>query len=159
MSIETRATSQGVLDGVVVADFSRVLAGPYATMLMADMGATDIKVESPGGDDTRAWQPPVRDEMAIYFLSLNRNKHAMALNLKDDDDLATAHILLAKADVIIEIWKPGGLTKFGMDPNAVVARYPHLVHASITFFGTTCGAHLPGYDLLAQAASGPMDIT
>src|SRR5699024_5505017 len=80
-------------------------------------------------------------------------------DLKDDDDLATAHNLLAKADVFIENWKPGGLTKFGMDPDAVAARYPHLVHASITGFGTTGGAHLSGYDLMAQAPCGLMDIT
>lgn len=159
MSIDSSSATPGVLDGVVVADFSRVLAGPYATMLLADMGATVIKVESPGGDDTRAWQPPVRDDMATYFLSVNRNKHAIALDLKDEDDLATAHQLLAKADVFIENWKPGGLAKFGMDPEAVADHYPHLVHASITGFGTTGGAHLPGYDLLAQAASGLMDIT
>ncbi len=159
MSLATSSTSTGVLDGIVVADFSRVLAGPYATMLLADMGATVIKVESPGGDDTRAWQPPVRDDQATYFLSVNRNKHAIALDLKDDDDLAMAHRLLAKADVFVENWKPGGLTKFGMDPETVAQRYPHLVHASITGFGTTGGAHLPGYDLLAQAASGLMDIT
>lgn len=159
MSIDSSSATPGVLDGVVVADFSRVLAGPYATMLLADMGATVIKVESPGGDDTRAWQPPVRDDMATYFLSVNRNKHAIALDLKDEDDLATAHRLLAKADVFIENWKPGGLVKFGMDPETVAEHYPHLVHASITGFGTTGGAHLPGYDLLAQAASGLMDIT
>src|SRR5699024_4877271 len=159
MSIDSSSVTPGVLDGVVVADFSRVLAGPYATMLLADMGATVIKVESPGGDDTRAWQPPARDDMATYFLSVNRNKHAIALDLKDEDDLATAHQLLAKADVFIENWKPGGLAKFGMDPEAVAEHYPHLVHASITGFGTTGGAHLPGYDLLAQAASGLMDIT
>lgn len=153
------SSSRGVLDGIVVADFSRVLAGPYATMLLADMGATVIKVESPTGDDTRAWQPPVRDDQATYFLSVNRNKHAIALDLTNDDDLATAHKLLAKADVFIENWKPGGLKKFGMDPAAVAQRYPHLVHASITGFGTKGGAHLPGYDLLAQAASGLMDIT
>ncbi|GAA2027172.1 CaiB/BaiF CoA-transferase family protein [Yaniella flava] len=152
-------TTPGVLDGIVVADFSRVLAGPYATMMLADMGATVIKVESPTGDDTRAWQPPVREDMATYFLSVNRNKHAIALDLRDDDDLDTAHKLLAKADVFIENWKPGGLAKFGMDPEAVAERYPELVHASITGFGTTGGAHLPGYDLLAQAASGLMDIT
>lgn len=159
MSRDSNSGSQGVLDGVVVADFSRVLAGPYATMLLADMGATVIKVEAPGGDDTRAWQPPVRDDMATYFLSVNRNKHAIALDLKDEADLETAHKLLAKADVFIENWKPGGLTKFGMDPDSVAEQYPHLVHASITGFGTTGGAHLPGYDLLAQAASGLMDIT
>src|SRR5699024_2318091 len=121
--------------------------------------SSDVCSSDLGGDDTRAWQPPVRDEMATYFLSVNRNKHAIALDLKDDDDLVTAHNLLAKADVFIENWKPGGLTKFGMDPDAVAERYPHLVHASITGFGTTGGAHLPGYDLLAQAASGLMDIT
>lgn len=159
MTTPNNSSSAGVLDGIVVADFSRVLAGPYATMLLADMGATVIKVESPGGDDTRAWQPPVRDDQATYFLSVNRNKHAIALDLKDEDDLATAHQLLAKADVFIENWKPGGLEKFGMDPETVAARYPHLVHASITGFGTAGGAHLPGYDLLAQAASGLMDIT
>lgn len=159
MSIASSSASPGVLDGIVVADFSRVLAGPYATMLLADMGATVIKVESPAGDDTRAWQPPVRDDQSTYFLSVNRNKHAITLDLKDDDDLATAHQLLAKADVFIENWKPGGLTKFGLDPESVAERYPHLVHASITGFGTAGGAHLPGYDLLAQAASGLMDIT
>ena len=152
-------TTPGVLDGIVVADFSRVLAGPYATMMLADMGATVIKVESPTGDDTRAWQPPVREDMATYFLSVNRNKHGIALDLRDDDDLETAHKLLVKADVFIENWKPGGLAKFGMDPEAVAERYPQLVHASITGFGTNGGAHLPGYDLLAQAASGLMDIT
>ncbi|MGO1941742.1 MAG: CaiB/BaiF CoA transferase family protein [Yaniella sp.] len=159
MTNHAQTESSGVLDGIVVADFSRVLAGPYATMMLADMGATVIKVESPGGDDTRAWQPPVRHEQSTYFLSVNRNKQAIALDLKDDDDLATAHKLLAKADVFVENFKPGGLTKFNMDPNTVAQRYPHLVHASITGFGTTGGAHLPGYDLLAQAASGLMDIT
>src|SRR5699024_146627 len=159
MTNHAQTESSGVLDGIVVADFSRVLAGPYATMMLADMGATVIKVESPGGDDTRAWQPPVRDDQSTYFLSVNRNKQAIALDLKADDDLATAHTLLAKADVFIENFKPGGLTKFNMDPNTVAQRYPHLVHASITGFGTTGGAHLPGYDLLAQAASGLMDIT
>lgn len=159
MTTHAQTESSGVLDGIVVADFSRVLAGPYATMMLADMGATVIKVESPGGDDTRAWQPPVRDEMATYFLSVNRNKQAIALDLKDDADLASAHKLLAKADVFIENFKPGGLTKFNMDPESVAQRYPHLVHASITGFGTSGGAHLPGYDLLAQAASGLMDIT
>ena len=129
MTTHAQTESSGVLDGIVVADFSRVLAGPYATMMLADMGATVIKVESPGGDDTRAWQPPVRDEMATYFLSVNRNKQAIALDLKNDADLASAHKLLAKADVFIENFKPGGLTKFNMDPESVAQRYPHLVHA------------------------------
>lgn len=159
MSNTSSTGSAGVLDGIVVADFSRVLAGPYATMLLADMGATVIKVEAPAGDDTRSWQPPVRKDMATYFLSVNRNKHSIALDLKDDDDLLTAHKLLATADVFIENWKPGGLTKFGLDADSVAQDYPRLVHASITGFGTAGGAQLPGYDLLAQAASGLMDIT
>src|SRR5699024_11459914 len=100
-----------------------------------------------------------RDDQVTYFLSVNRNKHAIALDLKDDEDLAMAHRLLVKSDVFVENWKPGGLTKFGMDPETVAQRYPHLVHASITGFGTTGGAHLPGYDLLAQAASELMYIT
>lgn len=149
----------GALDGIVVADFSRVLAGPYATMMLADMGATVIKVESPDGDDTRAWRPPSRDDQATYFLAVNRNKRSIALNLRDTEHLAIAHRLVAKADVFIENWKPGGLAKFGLAPDAVAQRYPHLVHASITGFGTAGGAHLPGYDLLAQAASGLMDLT
>ena len=159
MTTDTSATSPGVLDGIIVADFSRVLAGPYATMLLADMGATVIKVESPDGDDTRAWQPPVRDDQATYFLSVNRNKHAIALDLKDDDDLATAHQLLAKADVFIENWKPGGLKKFGLDPASVAQRWPQVIHSSITGFGSAGGASMPGYDLLAQALSGMMEIT
>src|SRR5699024_1843335 len=89
----------------------------------------------------------------------NRNKQAIALDLKDDADLASAHRLLAKADVFIENFKPGGLTKFNMDPESEAQRYPHLVQASISDFATSGGAHLPGYALLAQAASGLMDIT
>src|SRR5699024_7749640 len=109
MTNHAQPESSGVLDGIVVADFSRVLAGPYATMMLADMVAALINVVFPGVDDTRAWQPPVRDEQSTYFLSVNRNKQAIALYLKDDDDLATAHKLLAKADVFIENFKPGGL--------------------------------------------------
>src|SRR5699024_9528631 len=115
MTDHAHLESSCVLDGIVVADFSLVLAWPYATMMLADMGATVIKVESPGGDDTRAWQPPVRDEQSTYFLSVNRNKQAIALDLKDDDDLASAHKLLAKDDEFIEKFKHGGLAKFNMD--------------------------------------------
>src|SRR5437764_429795 len=98
---------RGALDGLLVADFSRVLAGPYATMLFADLGAEVIKVESPGGDDTRTWQPPVRDGVATYYLSINRNKRSIALDLKDPGDLRLAQELVARADIMIENFKPG----------------------------------------------------
>jgi len=109
------STGSGPLSGILVADFSRVLAGPYCTMLLADMGATVIKVESPHGDDTRRWSPPTRDGEATYFLSVNRNKHSVVLDLDSEADRATAHDLVARADVVIENFKPGGLAKFGLD--------------------------------------------
>ncbi|QCP07258.1 CoA transferase [Micrococcus luteus] len=149
----------GPLEGIVIADFTRVLAGPYATMLLADMGATVIKVESPGGDDTRTWRPPEHEGVSTYYLSVNRNKRAVALDLSDREDLDTAYALLDRADVFLENFKPGGLAKFGLDPDSVAERWPHLVHASITGFGTASGTALPGYDLLAQAVSGMMTVT
>src|ERR1700754_925767 len=97
------------LAGLVVADFSRILAGPYATMLLADLGAQVIKVERPGADDTRTWMPPVRDGVATYYLGINRNKRSIALDLRDDDDLADARELARRADVMIENFRPGGL--------------------------------------------------
>lgn len=149
----------GALDGLLVADFSRILAGPYATMLLADMGADVIKVEGPGGDDTRTWMPPTRDGVATYYLSVNRNKRSVALDLKDPEDLALARELTARADVMIENFKPGGLRRFGLDYDTVSAANPGLVYASISGFGTAGGAALPGYDLLVQAASGLMSLT
>lgn len=153
----------GPLDGVLVADFSRVLAGPYATMVLGDLGATVIKVEGPGGDDTRTWKPPVRDDpdggMATYYLSINRNKRSIVLDLKDPDDLADAKRLAARADVMVENMKPGGMVRFGLDHPSVAAVNPSVVYCSISGFGTRGGAHLPGYDLLAQATSGLMSLT
>lgn len=149
----------GPLAGVVIADFSRVLAGPYATMLLADMGATVIKVESPAGDDTRTWIPPHRDGVSTYFLSVNRNKHSVVLDLADQDDLATACAIIDRADVFVENFKPGGLRRFGLDAESVAARWPDLIHTSITGFGTAGGASLPGYDLLVQGVSGFMSTT
>lgn len=147
------------LDGVVVADFSRVLAGPYATMLLADMGATVIKVESPNGDDTRLWMPPERDGIGTYYLSVNRNKNSIALDLAEEDDLRTAYAILDRADVFVENFKPGGLARFGLDAESVRERWPRLIHASITGFGTEGGASMPGYDLLVQGMSGFMHVT
>ncbi len=148
------------LAGLLVADFSRVLAGPYATMLLADLGADVVKVESPAGDDTRAWTPPVRDGVSTYYLAVNRNKRSVALDLKDDDDVVLARELAARADVMIENFKPGGLTRFGLDYDAVAAANPGVVYASISGFGTTeRGRVLPGYDLIVQAMSGLMSLT
>lgn len=148
------------LDGVVVADFSRVLAGPYATMLLADMGAEVIKVESPAGDDTRSWVPPVRpDGVSTYYAAINRNKKSVVLNFKDPNDLAAAQALAARADIVIENFKPGGLKRFGLDYSSVKERNESVIYCSISGFGTAEGSSLPGYDLIVQAMSGLMSLT
>ncbi|MFC7534059.1 CaiB/BaiF CoA transferase family protein [Actinoplanes sp. GCM10030250] len=149
----------GPLDGLLVADFSRILAGPYATMLLADLGAQVIKVEGPSGDDTRTWMPPVRDGVSTYYLGINRNKRSIALDLKDADDRAAAQELARRADVLIENFKPGGLARFGLDYDTVAAANQRLIYASISGFGTGAGADLPGYDLMVQAISGLMSLT
>jgi crotonobetainyl-CoA:carnitine CoA-transferase CaiB-like acyl-CoA transferase len=150
----------GPLSGLLVADFSRVLAGPYATMLLADLGAEVVKVESPAGDDTRAWTPPVRDGVSTYYLAVNRNKRSVALDLKDDGDVALARELAGRADVVIENFRPGGLQRFGLDYDTVASGNPGIVYASISGFGTTeRGRVLPGYDLIVQAMSGLMSLT
>ena len=149
----------GPLAGLLVADFSRILAGPYASMLLADLGAEVVKVESPTGDDTRTWVPPVRGDRSTYYLAINRNKRSIALDFKDADDVALAHELAARADIVIENFKPGGLTKFGLDYESVAGRNPGVVYASISGFGSTGGASLPGYDLIVQAISGLMSLT
>jgi crotonobetainyl-CoA:carnitine CoA-transferase CaiB-like acyl-CoA transferase len=148
----------GPLAGLLVADFSRVLAGPYCTMLMADLGATVIKVEGPGGDDSRAWMPPVRKGVSTYYLSINRNKRSIALNLKDQDDRAVAVELARRADVLVENFKPGGLGQFGLDYDSVAEINPAVIYASVTGFGTAGGAQLPGYDLIVEAMSGLMSL-
>src|SRR5699024_8649553 len=107
-------SAAGPLDGVVVLDLSRVLAGPYATMLLADLGATVIKVESPQGDETRTWRPPERDGESTYFQSVNRNKWSIALDLGDPDDAGIIQQLLGRSDVLVENFKPGGLARFGL---------------------------------------------
>lgn len=144
----------GPLAGVVVADLSRVLAGPYCTMLLADLGALVIKVESLGGDDTRRWAPPRCGTDSTYYLSVNRNKHSIALDFAVPEDLAVARRIIDRADVVIQNFKPGGLRKFGLDQASLRSARPDLVYASISGFGTEGGAHLPGYDLLVQALSG-----
>src|SRR5215211_4743167 len=130
---------RGPLAGLLVADFSRILAGPYSTMLLADLGAEVVKVEGPGGDDTRSWQPPVRDGVSTYYLGVNRNKRSVALDLKDPADRAVAQELARRADVVIENFRSGGLARFGLDFDAVAATNPRVVYASITGFGPQPG--------------------
>jgi crotonobetainyl-CoA:carnitine CoA-transferase CaiB-like acyl-CoA transferase len=154
-----RTAQAGPLAGVLVADFSRVLAGPYATMLLADLGAEVIKVEGPLGDETRTWTPPERDGTSTYYLSINRGKRSVVLDLRDPADAELARELARRADVLIENFKPGGLTKFGLDYPSVRGTNSDVVYASITGFGSGGGAHLPGYDLMAQAISGLMSLT
>lgn len=155
----SRTTSRP-LDGVVVADFSRVLAGPLATMALADLGATVIKVEHPEmGDDTRQWGPPWTSSGASYFAAANRTKRSIGIDLRDSDDLAFAHQLVERADVLVENFRTGTLDKYGLDPVSTRERNPSLVHCSITGFGSAAGAHLPGYDFVVQAVGGLMSIT
>lgn len=151
----------GALDGVIVADFSRVLAGPYATMLLGDLGATVIKVERPGsGDDTRAWGPPFASSgQSTYFESVNRNKLSIALDIAVPEDAAIAQSLAATCDIMIENFKPGGLSGFGLDYQSVRLANPAVIYGSISGFGTGAGHDLPGYDLLVQAMGGLMSIT
>ncbi|HEX3593259.1 MAG TPA: CaiB/BaiF CoA-transferase family protein [Pseudonocardiaceae bacterium] len=149
----------GPLSGLLIADFSRVLAGPYATMLLADLGADVIKVEGPQGDETRTWMPPVRGDVSTYYLGINRGKRSIALNLRDEADAEIGRELAGRADVMIENFKPGGLTRYGLDYDRVSAANPGIVYASISGFGSTKGAHVPGYDLMVQAISGLMSLT
>jgi crotonobetainyl-CoA:carnitine CoA-transferase CaiB-like acyl-CoA transferase len=159
-SARPAAARPGPLAGLLVADFSRVLAGPYCTMLLADLGADVIKVESPGGDDTRQWQPPVTPAgESTYYLAINRNKRSVVLDLRADRDRAAAAELARRADIMVENFKPGGLDKFGLDYETVSAANPGIIYSSITGFGTGAGRNLPGYDLVVQAVSGLMSLT
>jgi crotonobetainyl-CoA:carnitine CoA-transferase CaiB-like acyl-CoA transferase len=154
------APRSGPLAGLLVADFSRILAGPYATMLLADLGAEVIKVEGPAGDDTRSWVPPVRDGVGTYFLGVNRNKRSIALDLKNDADATAARELAQRADILIENFRPGGLGRFGLDYDSVSLGNPRVIYASISGFGSGPGGReLPGYDLIVQAISGLMSLT
>ena len=149
------------LDNLRVLDFSRVLAGPFATMLLADLGANVLKVERPGsGDDTRVWGPPHDDRGdATYFSSVNRNKDSLVLDLSDPADLERARGLAREADVVVENFRPGVMDRLGLGYEALRADNPRLVYCSITGFGRGASAALPGYDLLIQAVGGRMSIT
>jgi crotonobetainyl-CoA:carnitine CoA-transferase CaiB-like acyl-CoA transferase len=148
------------LDGILVADFSRVLAGPLATVTLADLGARVIKVERPGsGDDTRSWGPPYSATGATYFEGVNRNKESLCLDLTDDADRAVARELALRADVLVENFKPGGMDRLGLGYDDLKQENPGLVYASITGFGSAGGADLLGYDFMVQALGGLMSIT
>jgi crotonobetainyl-CoA:carnitine CoA-transferase CaiB-like acyl-CoA transferase len=153
---------RGALSGVKIADFTRVLAGPYATMLLADLGAEVIKVERPEtGDETRDWKPPVDSEgRSTYFLGVNRNKTGLVLNLTDPADQTRARDLILSSDVVIENFGAGGMAKFGLDYKSLKKLKPELIYCSITGFGSSDKAsQLPGYDMLIQAMSGLMHVT
>lgn len=149
------------LDGLVILDFSRVLAGPYCTMQLGDLGARVIKIEQPGkGDDTRAWGPPFVGRESAYFLSVNRNKESLALDLKHPQARPILDALLARADVVVENFRPGTMARLGLGYPAIATRYPRLVYCSISGFGQTGPRHAEaGYDAMMQAEGGLMSIT
>ena len=151
----------GALNGIRIADFTRVLAGPYATMLLADLGADVIKIERPGtGDDTRAWGPPYAENgQSTYFQSVNRNKHSRAVDLSTVQGQREAWEVIVESDVVIENFRPGTMDALGMGYQDVRERIPAIVYCSITGFGSGAGAELPGYDLLVQAMGGLMSVT
>ncbi len=160
--------SSGPLSGLRILDLSRILAGPFATQLLADMGADVIKVERPGhGDDTRGWGPPYvtapdgsPSSESAYYLCANRNKRSVAIDIASEKGADTLRELALKCDVVIENFKPGGLVKYGLDHASLRAADPRLVYCSISGYGQTGpNAHLPGYDLMAQAYGGIMAIT
>jgi crotonobetainyl-CoA:carnitine CoA-transferase CaiB-like acyl-CoA transferase len=152
---------ESALGNLRVLDFSRILAGPFATMLLGDLGATVIKVERPGsGDDTRSWGPPhdVRGQ-ATYFDAVNRNKTSIALELTDPDDAQRARALAREVDVVVENFRPGVMDALGLGWETLHEHNPRLVYCSVTGFGRDAGAEMPGYDLLVQALGGLMSIT
>jgi crotonobetainyl-CoA:carnitine CoA-transferase CaiB-like acyl-CoA transferase len=154
-------TARSALGDLTILDFSRVLAGPFATMMLADLGAEVIKVERPGvGDETRAWGPPHDAHgRATYFQSVNRNKQSLAIDLSAEAGRVRAHELAARADVLVENFRPDVMDALGLGYETLHAAHPELVYCSITGFGDGPGARLPGYDLLVQALGGLMSIT
>jgi crotonobetainyl-CoA:carnitine CoA-transferase CaiB-like acyl-CoA transferase len=155
-------TDAAPLAGLRVVDLSRVLAGPLCTMILGDLGADVVKVERPdGGDDTRGWGPPFVGADAAYFLSLNRNKRSVTIDLRTPDGVAAVRRLAADADILIENFRPGLMSDLGLDPGSLRAANPRLVTCSLTAFADTVadGAARPGYDIIVQALSGLMSVT
>ena len=153
-------TVAGPLSGIIVVDLTRVLAGPFCTLLLADLGARVIKVEQPGkGDDSRAYGPYINGKSG-YFVAQNRGKESIALDLKVTDDIAVLHRLLRRADVLVENFRPGAMDRLGLGWNALKERYPRLIYAATSGFGQTGPyAQRPAYDVIAQAMGGIMSLT
>ena len=159
----------GPLSGVKVLDLSRILAGPTCTQMLGDLGATVLKIENPrsGGDDTRQWGPPYvvdaegnQSDLSAYFMSANRNKRSVEVDITTSDGQATIRRLAGHADILLENFKPGGLRKYGLDYDSLRKDFPHLVYGSISGYGQTGpNAHKPGYDLMAQGYGGIMSLT
>lgn len=156
-----QAETPTALDGLVVADFSRVLAGPFATMILGDLGAEVVKVERPGvGDDTRAWRPPQDARgTSTYFLAVNRNKESRVLDIRTPEGEFEARRLILEADVVVENFRAGLFDELGLGYEEMSELNPGVIYCSITGFGAGAGACLPGYDLLVQAVGGLMNIT
>ena len=159
--INTDKPPTGPLEGLTVLDLTRVLSGPYCTMMLADMGARVIKVEQPGkGDDTRGWGPPFQNGESAYFLSVNRNKESVTLNFKHPDGREVLDKLMERADVLVENFRPGTLERQGLGYNALSVAHPGLVYCSISGFGQTGPRRSePGYDAVMQGEGGLMSIT
>ena len=160
-SPKSRTPSPGPLDGLTVLDLTRVLSGPYCTMLLADMGARVIKIEHPErGDDTRGWGPPFVSGESTYFLSVNRNKESVTLDFKTPEGREVLDALIERADVLVENFRPGTLDRLGLGYTDVRTRNPQLVYVSISGFGQTGPRRQePGYDAAIQAEGGLMSIT
>ena len=148
------------LSGIRVLDLSRVLAGPYCTMVLGDLGADVIKVESPEGDQTRGWGPPFVAGESAYFLCVNRNKRSIRIDLKTEQGRRILHKLIKQSDVLVENFRPGSLALFALDYEAAAAINPNLIYCSITGFGQTGPLRArPGYDFMIQAMGGLMSFT
>jgi crotonobetainyl-CoA:carnitine CoA-transferase CaiB-like acyl-CoA transferase len=148
------------LQGIRVLDLSRVLAGPYCTMVLGDLGADVIKVESPEGDETRAWGPPFAEGESAYYLCVNRNKRSILVDFKTEQGRAALQQLIRKSDILVENFRPGTLARFGLDFESASALHPSLIYCSISGFGQTGPLHnKPGYDFMIQATGGLMSCT
>jgi crotonobetainyl-CoA:carnitine CoA-transferase CaiB-like acyl-CoA transferase len=161
MSAETPDPTAPPLAGLTVVDLTRVLSGPYCTMILADMGARVIKIEQPGrGDDTRAWGPPFLGSESAYFLSINRNKESLTLDLKQPAGLTLLRRLLDRADVLVENFRPGTMKRLGLDYATVASTWPRIIYCSISGFGQSGPRRdQPGYDAVMQGEGGLMSIT
>lgn len=169
MAVSDNAAAQGALDGLVVLDLSRILAGPTCTQLLGDLGARVIKIENPktGGDDTRSWGPPyvvdadgAQSDLSAYFMAANRNKLSVAVDITTPQGQQAIRELAAQADIVVENFKFGGLAKYGLDYDSLSAGNPALIYCSISGYGQTGpNKDKPGYDLMAQGYGGIMSLT